>query len=277
MAALAIQKQSLFHSKIVLLGRPKRFIKRFALIITPAQFQTPNNKQILPLTFPLIRINQSRIAQAGSKRKSLFDSLSRPITAVLVGGQTDPFRFDGQVADQLMRAAIKAAGNGCLYITTSRRTPQVVIDRIKQQLPENAKLFCWSADNQDNPYQALLALADRFIVTGDSISMMIEVAQLAKPLAIFELPYQNNIGAWFILTAQRKTRLSRLCKPFIRALQTIGLLGYTRDLTIIHQLLYQRGLATPLEEGFPTITDEQKIDFELDRVVTRIKQLFDDC
>ncbi len=34
----------------------------------------------------------------------------------------------------------------------------------------------------------LLGLADRFIVTGDSISMMVEVTRLGKPLEILPLP-----------------------------------------------------------------------------------------
>ena len=77
---------------------------------------------------------------------------------------------------------------GTLYITTSRRTPTTVVEVLKEGIPKHAILYEWSARGIDNPYLALLGHADRFIVTGDSISMMVEVARLGKPLAIFPLP-----------------------------------------------------------------------------------------
>ena len=61
----------------------------------------------------------------------------------------------------------------------------------EEGLPEQAVFFEWSADVVENPYQALLGSADGFIVTGDSVSMMVEVIYLHKPLAIFPLP-----GGW---------------------------------------------------------------------------------
>ena len=39
----------------------------------------------------------------------------------------------------------------------------------------------------ENPYQGLLALADHFVVTTDSLSMMVEVARLGRPLSLFAL------------------------------------------------------------------------------------------
>merc|ERR1712147_532625 len=48
--------------------------------------------------------------------------------------------------------------------------------------------FDWHAPEGENPYAGLLALADRFVVTGDSISMQVEVARLGKPLEILALP-----------------------------------------------------------------------------------------
>ena len=39
----------------------------------------------------------------------------------------------------------------------------------------------------------LLGLADGFVVTGDSISMMVEIARLGRPLAIFDLPTGRRV------------------------------------------------------------------------------------
>ena len=54
-------------------------------------------------------------------------------------------------------------------------------------------MFHWSPEAEDNPYLGLLALADRFVATGDSISMMTEVVRLKKPLAIYPLPVRTSI------------------------------------------------------------------------------------
>ena len=51
-----------------------------------------------------------------------------------------------------------------------------------------ARLFEWTPGSADNPYLALLGLADGCIVTGDSVSMLAEVVRARKPLGILELP-----------------------------------------------------------------------------------------
>ncbi|TCK19073.1 mitochondrial fission protein ELM1 [Thiogranum longum] len=267
MAALWIQQQSGGHSKIVLLGRPKRWMNRFSLIIVPSQYRMPDDPKVLQLDFPLMRSNEQAIARASQEWAKRFAELPRPITALMVGGQTKPFRFDADAARQLLAQTSTLSDNGFLYITTSRRTPEAVIQVFRENLPSNAKLYCWSPDNTDNPYLALLGLADRFIVTGDSMSMMIEVARLGKPLAIYPLPVQRNIfrklqhrlGNWL-----RGKKAGEL-------LYKTGMVGYTRDLTAIHQLLYDKGLAVPLGQTLPS--PGKKPEDELQRVVVSINKL----
>ncbi len=64
--------------------------------------------------------------------------------------------------------------------------------RCRRVCRPSARLFAWGPQAGDNPYLALLGLADRFVVTGDSISMMVEVARLGRPLAIFPLPVRKG-------------------------------------------------------------------------------------
>lgn len=277
MAALWIQKQSGGHSRIILLGRPKRWIERFSLIIVPSQYRMPENNRVLHLDLPLMRSNEAAIREATEAWRTRFENLPRPLTALLVGGQTKPFRFDTQAAETLIQTVRKTAGNGFLYISTSRRTPPAVIETLKANLPPNSELYCWSKDNSDNPYLALLGLADQFIVTGDSMSMMIEVARLGKPLAIFALPYQKGLagklqlllGNW-LHGGSGPTGANRLLLPVARLLFKLGLVRYSRDLTAIHRILYEKQLATPLEAGFSA--SGRKPEDELQRVVARIRE-----
>jgi hypothetical protein len=123
-------------------------------------------------------------------------------------------------------------------------------------------------------------LADRFIVTGDSVSMMTEVASLGKPLMIYSLPrHLGQLGRVF----------SRVIRPLHAApgdvpgrpsgrlqwlgdaLYQSGLVGYSRDLTAIHRLLIQRGLAVDLLDGFSA--GGQTLGDELACVIDRVRRL----
>ena len=56
-----------------------------------------------------------------------------------------------------------------------------------------------------------------------------------------------------------------------KLLYRLGLVRYSRDLTAVHQLLYEKRLAVPLGSDF--ITEGQKPEDELQSVVPRIKSL----
>jgi len=281
MAALWIQQQSGGHSRIILLGRPKRWIDRFSLLIVPSQYRMPEDHRVLHLDLPLMRSNETAIHEAAEAWRPGLADLPRPLTALLVGGQTKPFRFDAETAKAMLQTIRKTAGDGFLYVSTSRRTPPTVIEALKENLPPDSRLFCWSEDNNDNPYLALLGLADRFIVTGDSMSMMIEVARLGKPLTIYALPYQKGLGGRLQLLlgnwlhgGSAPTGINRALLSLARLLFKLGLVRYSRDLTAIHRLLYEKQLATPLEAGFSA--SGRKPDDELQRVVARVRKIIDE-
>lgn len=248
MAALWIQKQSGMKSKIVLLGRPKRFHRRFSLIIAPSQYQVPKDPRMISLKLPLFKVDREAVNREGAAWQHRLESLPRPITALMVGGKTDPFRFDAETARVLMTAIKQQTAGGTLYISTSRRTLPEVTEVIRQQLPAGGQLFSWGDDSSDNPYRALLSQADKFVVTGDSVSMMVEVAQMEKPLAIYALPNQRGLGARLKLAATGYGALAIIIKPLFNVLQVLGVAGYTRDLTNIHRYLYQQQLAVPFGE-----------------------------
>lgn len=281
MAALWIQEQSGGQTRIILLGRPKKWIERFELVIVPSQYQLPERSNVLNYDLPLMRSNDAAVAEAIKHWQETFDALDKPVTALLVGGQTKPFRFDKAAAQELLdkTSTVLSHSPGTLYITTSRRTPPEVVDTLREQLPEYAILYRWDPDNKaDNPYLALLGLADQFIVTGDSISMMVEVARRGKPLAIYELPYQKDPATRLrrLLTdiGRRETGAARSGKAYPRLmalLQKTRLAGYPRDLTAIHALLYQHKLAVPL--GTPFLRGGPRAVDELPQVVERIRRV----
>lgn len=258
MAALWVRKQSQGRTRIAIIGRPRRSLHHYDLVIAPPQFRVPARANVLQLDLPLMRIDETVIAEAREQWRESLQPLPRPLTAVLVGGPTQPFRFDAEVARDLVARTLRATGKaGTLYFTTSRRTPEAVATALATALPGNARLYRWSPDRTDNPYLGLLAHADHFIVTGDSISMMTEVVRLGLPLAIYELPVKLPLlGRIKATLAKRLLPLGsdgdRGIRPTLgAALFRLGVIGYARDLSAMHHVLFARGLAVRLGEPFP--------------------------
>ena len=265
MAALWIQEQSGGRSRIVLFGPPKRWPERYSLIVAPAQYRLPGASNVCPIRFPLMRSNTSGIEAARLAWAERLDALPRPLTALLVGGQTKPYRLDARFAATLATRAAALATRGSIYASTSRRTLPEADSALVSALPAGTPLFRWAPNAADNPYLGLLALADRFIVTGDSVSMMVEVARLGRPLAIAALPYRSAVAGFTHRWVNSERGLPA-------ALRDAGITRGARDLTQMHRALYELGLARPLEEGFSEPRQQGLAD-DLARVVAAVRTL----
>ena len=278
MAALWIARQSGGHTKLVLLGKPSGMTRRFDLVIAGAENQMPALPNVMQVTLPLMRVDEGAVAAATAAWRPRLADLPRPLIGFLIGGPTGPFVFDESVTERLLGLIGEAAAaGGTPYITTSRRTPKAAVDDLQARLPEGARLYRWTPEAPDNPYLGLLGLADGFVVTGDSISMMVEIAGLRKPLSILELPC-SWLGR---LDMTRRALIRRmfdiqqagpLRRALVRGLHRTGVLSQTRDFEAFYQLLIERGLAARAGEGFPQPSG--RVPDELSMVVGRIKALF---
>jgi uncharacterized protein len=223
-----------------------------------------------------MRVDEAAIAAAAEAWRERCADLPRPLTALLVGGPTKPYRFDAAVAARLLEETSSVLRDGgSLYVITSRRTPPAVAQALETRLPAAARLYRWDGRG-DNPYHALLRLADRFIVTGDSISMMVEVARLGKPLAIFALPedrralrLRSALGRG--LTALEEGPAHAVVEPLAEVLYRLRIAKYGRDLSEIHRRLYARALAVPL--GAPFRPPRAGVPDDLAQAALRVRAL----
>ena len=281
-AALWVQERSNGRTKIVLIGRPKRGeLDRFALVLVSSQYRVPAHPLVVKVDFPVSRPDRAQVAQIAARWRPVLRPLARPLTAVLVGGRTKPYRLDEAVGRTLAADLndLLARDGGSLYIVTSRRTDPQVTRALAGHLPADANIFDWQTDARaDNPYLGLLGCADRFVVTADSVSMMTDVASLGRPLAIYPLPKEAGLRHRLATTRARlidgaPARAGRFGALALLA-HRLGLLGFPRDLEAVHGKLYDRGLAVAFGDRFPP--EGPGLDDELTSVAARIRDLMPD-
>ena len=258
MAALWVKVQSGGRSRVVLVGKPAGRPELFDLVISSAAAQIPPLPHVFKMSFPLMRVSEREVAEAADAWRARFAKLPRPLVAFLVGGPTRPFVYDERVVrrlDALAREVI--AKGGTPYFTTSRRTPPAFVESLARALPDSAPLFRFAPDAAENPYRPLLGLADGFVVTGDSISMMVEVIRLRRPLAILPMPTgplgaldarRRELARWLFSAGDGAA--SGLRRALGHALFRMHILSQTRDYPAFHRMLVSRGLAVFAGEPF---------------------------
>jgi uncharacterized protein len=281
MAAHWIRRQSGARTKIVLVGKPSGSLRPYDLIIASAENLLPPRANLLPITLPLMQVNGDRIAAAAKAWRDRLQPLPRPLIALFIGGPTVPFVFKDKLAARIIETATQILNDtrGSVYIVTSPRTPSRLCDALEQQLPSGAHLYRWLPNDPQNPYQALLGLADGFVVTGDSISMMTEVVRLRRPLVILEPPtgllgpldhayrrLARRLYAPNVATAKDRRRLM-----LVRALFATRIMNQTRDFRGFWRLLTRLGLAQSVDDGFSPPTTP--VPDDLGTVVARIRAL----
>lgn len=289
MVALWIRKQSGNRTKIVLVGKPSGYMLHFDLVVASAENQMPPLHNFQATTLPLMRIAPEDVAAEAEAWRVRFNQYQRPLIAIMVGGETNPFIMNRKVARDLVATArwVVDELGGTPYITTSRRTTPEVLEVLRTELPEVSVYYEWKPDAPENPYRALLGSADGFIVTGDSVSMMVEVIYLHRPLAIFPLPggwlgkldqLRRSLAHW-LFNPRLDSAGDRLRHTVARGVYYIDwfkVLSATRDFRAFHRMLVDRGYA--VWAGQPFRSEEVDLPDDVGAVVKRIEALFPaDC
>lgn len=184
----------------------------FDLIAAPRHDRLAPAPNVMTTLGAPTRVTAARLAAEADLWRERLAALPRPRVALLVGGSTGKRRFTPEMAADLGRRVSALAQGGSVMATTSRRTDAAATDALVAALAAASYIHRWSPAG-DNPYYALLGLADAVVATGESVSMASEAAAAGKPLFIYAPP--------------------ALTKP-----------AFAR----FHEALYAEGLARPLNE-----------------------------
>ena len=184
--AMAIREASAGGTFTVHIQNPIVDPARFDLLIAPRhdRLEAPN---VIVTTGALNRVTEDRLAAAAVRYGPRFEALPRPLVAVFLGGRNKVYRFTHDAARRLGEglAQLSRREKAGLLVTASRRTDAKVMAIIRQALAGRPAEI-WDGSG-DNPYFGFLALADAFVVTGDSVNMVCEAATTGKPVHVVAL------------------------------------------------------------------------------------------
>ncbi|PIR32693.1 MAG: hypothetical protein COV36_03855 [Alphaproteobacteria bacterium CG11_big_fil_rev_8_21_14_0_20_44_7] len=125
------------------------------------------------------KIDKKYLRNAANEFIGRLPKLDGEKTALLLG---DISREDAKILAQKLSEQHKP-----VYVTTSRRTKQGIRLLFKVHLTCDNYFFNWH-NGGDNPYAAILAIADNIIVTADSVGMISEACTTGKPVYIVGKP-----------------------------------------------------------------------------------------
>jgi len=175
---------------------PQMNFNFFNLIILPDHDKVNfNSSNIVRINGAINNINRSTLEQAVIKfqQTPLYQKIDLPAQnkiVLLIGGSSKNSIFDPKSMQNLIEHSCKIAKemSAQLLILNSRRTSNQLNEIIKSSLDGNYYFFdCNDKDfNQNNPYLAILGIANFIIATGDSISMISEALNSGKTIYIFD-------------------------------------------------------------------------------------------
>lgn len=185
----AMKKKSAGKTFCVYLGDPRFSRATFDLIALPEHDAYRGDNVITYLTTPHPRDEAARaIARADPDPR--VGALVAPRIAILLGGPSDRYRFTDADIDAIADIARLALNKGAgMMVSPSRRTPPALLARLRETAiafdPTGARTFIWDGSGA-NPYMSMLALADSFVVTADSVNMISEAVATGRPVHLYE-------------------------------------------------------------------------------------------
>ncbi len=186
--SIAIGRASNGKTYRVHIQDPKIPAKYFDLIASMAHDSIRGDNVVLTKT-AVHKLTKKDLSQAATIwRPELVKDGDGLVLGLVLGGKNKKFGFDkDRLADlvNLINTAIQSH-NARALITPSRRTEQFVKDKLKNLADHNQNIWFWD-ETGDNPYLAILELADHLCVTADSVSMISEGLYTSKPVHIFPL------------------------------------------------------------------------------------------
>jgi uncharacterized protein len=171
---------------------PQMNPKYFDLVVAMAhdKISAPN---VIKTRYALHHVTPDVLNEARARWAPEFEKYPSPKVAVLIGGSTNKYTLAPEAIDHMIIVLERLLRNtdGSLLITPSRRTGEEGIARLRAAFEGKERVYIYDFVSE-NPYLGMLAVADSFVITNDSVNMMSEAAATGKPLHI--IAFSNHKG-----------------------------------------------------------------------------------
>ncbi|MFN2349323.1 MAG: mitochondrial fission ELM1 family protein [Thioalkalivibrio sp.] len=207
--SIAIRRLSGGRTLTVHIQDPQIPARYFDLVVPP-RHDGLEGDNVIATRGALHRVTPEKLAEAAQAQSQRFAHLPRPLVAVLVGGSNRTCRLTPQVSTSIGKqlAALASNHGASIALTPSRRTGADNVEALREAL-QGVPHFIWDGQGE-NPYFALLGLADHIVVTGDSVSMLSEAASTGKPVFVADLEgYSKRL-----LVFHHELRREGVTRPF---------------------------------------------------------------
>ena len=287
-----IRNQSRGKTHLVLLGRQAgQLTDPSDIAVSCRHFRQLPNPRRLETIAPLSLVRTERLEQAAQEWRHVFKSTPHPRIALLIGGSTVRYSFNVATARRLGEDVrlLAEQTKASVFVTTSRRTGARECAALREALGPIELMHIWKVEQKTNPYFAFLTLADVVIVTGESESMLADVAATEKPAYIYPLPERlvntfslrnlaRQLKDWVItraelheLNARNMSLVSRGITYQCQRLVECGVIRPRRDLNLFHRTLVEGGFAHFFGDPFTVAQRPALLEFE--RVARQVRHL----
>ena len=280
-----IGRQSHGETRLVQLGRKGGIAAdAFDVVITPLHTRMLPHPRRIETLGPLNPITGERLKAALSRWPHLVDGLPRPLVVLLVGGSTPRYTLGAELAGRMGAdvSAFARTQGGAVLVVTSRRTGVEASRALSAAVSPQGEVRLWQPGG-DSPYAGYLAQADMLVVTGESESMLGEVAAVGKPVYIYPIPQKpatakTRLKEWMLAKALAHApsadpvacRSSGAIAALCAALISRGIVMPPRRIELLHQALIDRGIARHFGQALPQAPAPLR---ETDDVARRVKDL----
>jgi len=207
-AALLVKRLSGGRALAAFVQNPELARARFDLVVAmPHDGVTGRN--VVTVGTALHPVTPDVLARAGGAWRERLLSGRPRFAGVLIGGDNANYRLSAAVTARLLRVLAKAHAEHGLgaAITPSRRTGEAARRLIADAIAGDTWATMWNGTGE-NPYLGILALAERLIVTGESISMISEALATGRPVHILPLEGRGRRHESFLARIVREKLVS---------------------------------------------------------------------
>jgi|SRR5215469_9263497 len=184
----------------------------FDLVIAPLHDELRGDN-VIRTVGALHRIRAEKLAAAAEALRQRVVPIGPPFIGVLIGGANGVYRMGEQeilaLSARLDEFATREGAS--LIVTPSRRTGDGNIALLGTSL-KSERVFLWDGTGE-NPYFGILGLADRLVVTADSVNMISEAVASGKPVYVYPLPGGSQKSQRFLDTVFARNLARPLRSP----------------------------------------------------------------